>query len=221
MKINGILFLLFLALQLLPCSTFAGGSGKYEDLKIYFPINKGSVWVYDFGGHSSGFIISVTDCIKDDDGIEICTFAETTDFSRNYFGYSYLGDVVIAKFSKTNGGDWKISSGVKLQSPLKVGGPTWDYAVGGDGTAKRRSKVLKVLPSMEVKAGKFKNVVKVEEREFTLNKNDKWKEYISRDGSKMVVYYYYAPNVGLIGVGAQGVDKLTMELVEYRPGTRE
>ncbi len=212
--LNGILFLLFLALLSHPCSAFADGVGKYEDLKLYFPMNMGSVWIYDFLGESSGLITSVTNCMKDQDGIEICTFSNSTSYGRSNAGYSYLGDVVMERTRQPLGGEWTLSSQVELRSPLKVSGPIWEKSCSSE-NEKSKYRVVKILPTMAVKAGKFNNVIVVEHKNFIKDKKNKWKEYMV-DGKKLIDYSYYAPNVGLIGVGYKG--KLMKELIEYRPG---
>jgi len=188
------------------------GVDKHEDLKLYFPMNKGSAWIYDMGG-TFYFKESVTDCMNDKDGIEVCTFSRDSGSLRGSSRYSYLKDAVIHNGEKLMDYEWQTEE-IVLKSPLKIGGPIWEnYYNENQKKHKTQNKVLMILPTMRVKAGIYNKVIVIESKQFT-KINKKWK-------IDSISHGYYAPNVGLIGRGPELIGKLIQELVEYRPGALE
>lgn len=221
----------FVVILFNPCAAYSA-DGKYDQLRSYFPMEKGSVWIYNSLTNTPDTIVIVNDCGYDDYGIKFCIFKETImELNTVHTAYTYQGDSVLIKLEqnafKGNNVETFLPPKVLLKYPLSLGS-TWITATTDE--MNFQSKIVKIIPLMEVKAGKFSQVLKVESKWFVKQNNGKMKF----EEKETVVVSYYAPNVGLILEEAYniGLSKKynknkkvkvlrTQELVEYRPVNRE
>lgn len=179
---------------------------QIEDIKVYFPMAIGNLWTYeDVTGVS--YTTEVTDCSKENEDTNVCTFLDAyhrgLQPTRHYRRYAFRGESLFILGTKLKDRNWQSENSMELKSPLKTG-DMWEAASGSNQISKYR--IVEILPTMQVKAGAFNNVIMVERRDFIKGKQG------------ATGYYYYAPNVGLIGLGGKpdAKERLLRELTEFR-----
>lgn len=212
-------FVVLAIVFMLPQFSFAG---RFDDLKDYFPMTKGSVWVYENALGEPSWKVMVTDCSDEIRGFEGCLFMEEMIAGLpKYEVFSYQGNAVLLKagnypdlFTEGRKQERFTRPPIVLKSPLKEGARWESY---GD-NSRTQYVVAKVLKRMEVKAGSFDNVLKITKKNQQQDgKTKKWKD-VKND---IPVILYYAPKVGLIKeeyLGKNNSVNLFRELVEYTSG---
>lgn len=186
----------------------AWGADQFADLAKYYPMKTGSVWSYAIKGDTPDEVITATDC-NETDG---CLFEHLImNGIKMHDAYKYIGNTVSRTYTSdffTGEMERLTPAEVKLKSPLKAG-ISWKNV---EGINSEKFKVVKIIPSMKVIAGEFKDVLVIESMKYE-GKNDTIGQLT-----------YYAPDVGMIKTegsyklkGKRSKMSRTRELIEYRP----
>jgi hypothetical protein len=202
-----ICLMIFTLASTLPV-THAEPIDQIEDVKPYYPMITGSAWTYsDLAGGSTTTVVE--SCAPDNEVTSVCTLSEiySRSLERNYLRYAFSGDSLFLVGAKTKNRNWQAENRMMLKSPLRAG-DIWEAA---ERTQVSKFRVVAIIPSMQVTAGTFKNVIMVE------------RQVVIKGKPMGIGYDYYAPNVGLIGVGGKPDPeaKLLKELTEFRSGASE
>lgn len=188
--------------------THAESVDQIEDTKPYFPMVPGSVWRYSSqsGGSTT---IAVESCTPDNEATSVCTFSEaySSNLQQNYLRYVFRDNSLFLVEEKIQNHNWQIKNKMMLKSPLKVG-DSWETI---ERSQVSKFKVVAILPSMRIWIGTFNNVVMIE------------REVVIPGRTRTIGYDYYAPNVGLIGIGGRPDPevRLLKELTEFKIGVSE
>jgi len=188
--------------------TYAESVDQIEDTNPYFPMVPGSVWRYSsLGGGST--TIAVESCTPDNEATSVCTFSEaySSSLQQNYFRYVFRENSLFLVEEKIQNHNWQTKNKMMLKSPLRVG-DSWETT---ERAQVSKFKVVAILPSMRIWIGTYKNVIMIE------------REVIIPGRTRTISYDYYAPNVGLIGIGGRPDPevRLLKELTEFKIGVFE
>lgn len=164
-----------------------------KDPPLYYPVQKGTRWVYLDNGVEHQYVVSDVEKNKRGDAF-IVTVVEVKGEKQTLYRKMEVSRSGLLWLETTEGDAF--DEPIRLLRCPVVANEDWPYWCSGSGTIAKFDGMMKVVGNeqVEVPAGKF-NAVRVK---------DKWS--IGGDGLKDKCTWWFAPNVGVVKMEYGGRD---------------